>query len=182
VKNKKWIKRIVIFLFIVIVISAWYERPVTEHISISSEGKIGKPLKLALITDLHSGYYGENQADLIYMIDKENVDAILLSGDIFDDRLSMDNAEIFCKQIADAYPCYYVTGNHELWSGKEEEIKEKLRTYGVVVLEGNSETISLNGNGLAQYRLSCLTKRHSAHKSMWFWLQKCQETWQLPPR
>ena len=45
-------------------------------------------------------------------------DIILLGGDIFDDKLPDDNAKAFLAGIADRYPCWYVTGNHEHWAGK----------------------------------------------------------------
>ena len=123
-KLKKWLKCILTIMLLLIAMTVWYEIPVTEYITISSGGKVKEPVKFALVTDLHSGYYGKDESRLINMIDKANPDAILLSGDIYDDRLSMDNARIFCEQIAGKYPCFYVTGNHEIWSPNENRIKE----------------------------------------------------------
>lgn len=75
--------------------------------------KIKSPIKIALITDLHSCKYGNNQKQLINAVKKENPDIILLGGDIFDDKISDKNAEIFIEDISIKYPCYYITGNHE---------------------------------------------------------------------
>lgn len=145
-QKKKWLKRILITILILILGTAWYEVPVTEYITISSGGKVKEPVKLALVTDLHSGYYGKDEAELIRMIDRATPDAVLMSGDIFDDRLSMDNARIFCEQIAGKYPCFYVTGNHEIWSPNENRIKEYLRSIGITVLDGTAETLAINGS------------------------------------
>ncbi len=145
-QKKKWLKRILITILILILGTAWYEVPVTEYITISSGGKVKEPVKLALVTDLHSGYYGKDEAELIRMIDRATPDAVLMSGDIFDDRLSMDNARIFCEQIAGKYPCFYVTGNHEIWSPNENRIKEYLRSIGITVLDGTAETLTINGS------------------------------------
>lgn len=145
-KKKKWPKYILIAFLFLILFTVWYEVPVTEHITISSGGRVKEPVKLALVTDLHSGYYGKNESELVNMIDKEKPDAILMSGDIFDDRLSMDNARIFCEQIAGKCPCFYVTGNHELWSPNEHRINEYLRSIGITVLEGTAETLTINGS------------------------------------
>lgn len=145
-KLKKGIKYTLIILLLLIIMTAWYEVPVTEYITISSGGKVKEPVKLALVTDLHSGYYGKDEAGLIRMIDRATPDAVLMSGDIFDDRLSMDNARIFCEQIAGKYPCFYVTGNHEIWSPNENKIKEYLRSIGITVLDGTAETLTINGS------------------------------------
>jgi hypothetical protein len=147
-KNKKvkksstgfWVT--LIFLILVIV---WFFKPVTERFSIGLAHEDGKSAKFALITDLHSCYYGKDQKALLDRIEKENPDAILLGGDIFDDKLKDKNAKIFCEALAEKYPVYYVTGNHEYWSERVDEIKSYLRGIGVHVLEGDCETIKLNG-------------------------------------
>ena len=90
-----------IILLLLIVLTAWYEHPVTEHITVSADGKTDTPIRIALITDLHSCYYGKGQSQLIKMIDKENVDLILLAGDIFDDRMDDDNAKALIEGISD---------------------------------------------------------------------------------
>ncbi|MEE3470854.1 MAG: metallophosphoesterase [Butyrivibrio hungatei] len=146
--KKKLLKLLAVIAIVMIAATIWYEVPVTEHITISGEGKIGSPVRFALVTDLHSCYYGKDQSQLIRMIDKEKPDAILLSGDIFDDRLGQKNARIFIEGVADRYPCFYVTGNHEFWSKKEDEVKEFLASKGVTVLEGNARNISINGNDI----------------------------------
>ena len=146
--KKKLLKLLTVIAIVMIAATIWYEVPVTEHITISGEGKIGSPVRFALVTDLHSCYYGKDQSQLIRMIDKEKPDAILLSGDIFDDRLGQKNARIFIEGVADRYPCFYVTGNHEFWSKKEDEVKEFLASKGVTVLEGNARNISINGNDI----------------------------------
>ncbi|MBQ4218796.1 MAG: metallophosphoesterase [Butyrivibrio sp.] len=146
--KKKLLKLLAVIAIVMIAATIWYEMPVTEHITIGGEGKIGSPVRFALVTDLHSCYYGKDQSQLIRMIDKEKPDAILLSGDIFDDRLGQKNARIFIEGVADRYPCFYVTGNHEFWSKKEDEMKEFLASKGVTVLEGNARNISINGNDI----------------------------------
>ena len=146
--KKKLLKLLAVIAIVMIAATIWYEVPVTEHITISGEGKIGSPVRFALVTDLHSCYYGKDQSQLIRMIDKEKPDAILLSGDIFDDRLGQKNARIFIEGVADRYPCFYVTVNHEKKKKKEDEMKEFLASKGVTVLEGNARNISINGNDI----------------------------------
>ncbi len=141
------IKKIIFIIVIVLIVATvWFEHPVTEHITISGNGKINSPIRIALVTDLHSCYYGKNQSQLIKMIDDENVDIVLMSGDIFDDRLSQTNARKFIEGICDRYSCYYVTGNHEFWGGKQDEIKEYLNSHNVKALEGTYAIFEENGN------------------------------------
>ena len=139
----KMIKTVIIIILIAIV---WFELPVVEHIKISGNGKINSPVRIALVTDLHSCYYGRNQAQLIKMIDDENVDIILLSGDIFDNKFGDTNAKNFIEGVCDRYSCYYVTGNHEIWSGRQDEIKEYLNEKNVMVLDGSYSIYEKNGN------------------------------------
>ena len=113
--NKKRILKILaVIAIIMIAATVWYEIPVTEHITISGEGKIDYPIRFALVTDLHSCYYGKNQSQLIKMIDKEKPDAILMSGDIFDDRLGQKNARIFTK-VWEQMTTAYDFGIRDLW-------------------------------------------------------------------
>jgi predicted MPP superfamily phosphohydrolase len=105
--------------------------------------KIGGQVKFALIADYHSCDYGDGQSELIRAIDKEKPQALLLAGDIFDDILPPDNIIEFLSGVADRYPCYYVSGNHEFWSRQADDFKAILESYGVKVLEGSSEILSI---------------------------------------
>lgn len=107
--------------------------------------KLTGAVRIALVTDLHACDYGENQADLIRAIAEQNPDIVLLSGDIFDDILPNDRAEQLLKGIAGIYPCYYVTGNHEYWSGNIDGILALVRSYDVKILSGTYDTIEVNG-------------------------------------
>ena len=145
---KKISKKKIIFIIIIIFLAAtaWFEHPVTEHVKVSGNGKINSPFRIALVTDLHSCYYGKNQSQLIKMIDKENVDMILLAGDIFDDRLSETNAKLLIEGICERYPCFYVTGNHEFWGGRQDEIKEYLAYNNVMPEDGTYSLLDIGGS------------------------------------
>ena len=115
------------------------------------EEEIETPIRIALVTDLHSCYYGENQSELIDAIDAENPDVILLSGDIFDDVKEDTNTELFLAGIAGRYPIYYVTGNHECWGGKYRFDKQMaiLEKYSIPVLSGETQTLTVNGEAIS---------------------------------
>lgn len=119
-----------------------------RHLAVES-GKVGGNMRLALVTDFHSCWYGDGQRGLIDAIDRENPDAVLLCGDIFDDDLPPGNTMELLSGIAGRYPCYYVTGNHELWSGKADELKEAIAAYGIAVLEGTTEGLEIRGETIS---------------------------------
>ncbi|MDE6133572.1 MAG: metallophosphoesterase [Oscillospiraceae bacterium] len=107
--------------------------------------KIKKPLRIVLLTDFHSSSYGKNQQVLTEEIDRQSPDIILLAGDIAEDVRPHKHTKELLEQIATKYPCFYATGNHEEWSGECEQIKEMFRSYGVTVLEGDSEILDFEG-------------------------------------
>ena len=144
-KNKCRKLIVCIVLSIVIALSVWSWLPVAERISLDLiEGDSSK-IRVVLITDLHSCYYGKDQNRLIDMVDDQNPDIVILGGDIFDDRLKDDNAKNATYRLVQKYPCYYVSGNHEFWSGRVDEMKSYLKSIGVNVLDGACMTASING-------------------------------------
>ena len=140
-QKKKWIIILGIIFFILFICDM---RLKTVIYTIESE-KINNPVKIALITDLHSNWYGKNQRTLIRAVEKQNPHIVLLGGDIFDDKKTYNNAEKTVQALTKNYPCYYVTGNHEYWSYDIETIFEILTSYGVTILSGECVTIEVNG-------------------------------------
>lgn len=140
-KKKRWMKVIAILLVVYIVVGLDGRIQVSDHI-IDSD-KVDAPLKLALITDLHSCDYGEEAEDLMKVIDQEGPDVVLMSGDIIDDKMPMDHALVFLKAVSEAYTCYYVSGNHEVWTDEIDDIKDIVTSYGVTVLDGYEELMTI---------------------------------------
>ena len=138
--------RIGVLVILAIMIGLGFYNALSVRRCAVSAGK-GAPARIALITDLHSCRYGEEEAELIAAIDVEAPDLILLGGDIFDDRLPNDNAVALLAGLAGRYPCYYVTGNHECWAGEARFAEDMalLERYGVVNLGGRLETVMVNG-------------------------------------
>lgn len=116
----------------------------TNVITVRTE-KVSAPVRLALITDLHSCKYGENQVLLIDALESFAPDAVILCGDIIDEKLPEEPAWSLIRQAEERYPCFYVTGNHEYRIGDIGKVKETVRQLGAVVLEGERRTFTLNG-------------------------------------
>ena len=140
--KKKKIFWIVLIIFILLGLD---HRLLIRNYQLDVE-EITNPVRIVLITDLHSCYYGKNQQNLLNAIDEQNPDLIALSGDIFDDVLASGNTEAVISAISEKYSCYYVTGNHECWNtmdGFSEDV-EFLKEHNVHVLSGDMETIEVN--------------------------------------
>lgn len=110
--------------------------------------KITTPVRIALVTDLHSCKYGDHESELIAAIDSQSPDVILLGGDIFDDKLPNDNTVDFLSGIAGRYPVYYVTGNHEFWGGVDQYDVQMsiLDDLNIPRLQGDVLELDINGN------------------------------------
>jgi hypothetical protein len=87
----------------------------------------GKSIKICHLSDLHLGpIYGRELCEkIINLIKKEDFDLILITGDILEGdfgkiKMTQEMIEPF-KQIS--IPIYYVTGNHEEFTNKEEIFK-----------------------------------------------------------
>jgi predicted MPP superfamily phosphohydrolase len=106
--------------------------------------KITGSVRIVLLADLHNALWGENQQDLLVLIIEQDPDLILMAGDMVDARRSNVGTIALLEGIADKYPCYYVSGNHEFWDGNIDYVKELFRNYGVRVLEGENDKITIN--------------------------------------
>lgn len=145
------LKILLLFIVILVILASFSFKEKIVNYNLSSE-KIDSEFKIILITDLHSCYYGENMSTLINDIQNQNPDAVFLGGDIFNDKKNDNtNAETFLKQISNMYKCYFVFGNHDTKTGllkNKKEIKKELTSYGITVLNGEYDTVEINGNSI----------------------------------
>lgn len=135
-------------LFVLVSVLALDCRLVIRQYTIDTD-EIDTPVRIALITDLHSCYYGERQSHLLEALDAQNPDIVLLGGDMFDDHRDNTNTELFLDGICGRYPCYYVSGNHEVWSGEDAffvMMNALVEQYGITVLSGETVTLQIGGS------------------------------------
>lgn len=104
--------------------------------------------KILHISDLHNKNFGKNQEKIMKYVNDINPDIVVITGDIIDRRRYNEEPSLnLVKQLADVCSVYYVTGNHEAWSGKFDDLKEKLiksnakvlRNKKVELIKGNSK-------------------------------------------
>ncbi len=149
-KRMKILLIIILILFVAFLaffIAGWNSGLSVVHYSVKSK-KNAPEMKIAVISDLHSCKYGENESELIDAIDKENPDIVVMTGDIYDRVLPDDNTDIFLSRVSKKYPCYYVTGNHEYIQGDEifEKRMEYIKALGIVRLSEECVEYEKNGN------------------------------------
>ena len=141
---RKIAKSVVVILFLV---TAFYNGLVTRAYEIESS-KITSQLRIVLITDLHNSMHGEAQSKIISNIEAQNPDVIFLVGDIVDSISKVGASEQFFEGIKDIAPIYFVTGNHEYRSGEVETIQKIVKSYGITVLSGEYENVTLGDNNI----------------------------------
>lgn len=124
-------------------------RLAVRYYTVESE-KVEEPVRLAVLTDLHACKYGKNQQDLLKAVAAQDPDLVLLCGDIVDDepRMPEERALFTVKKLAEQWPVYYASGNHEYRTGRLEEIKKLVAACGAVVLDGACVYTAANGQML----------------------------------
>ncbi len=106
------------------------------------------------VSDLHSATFGESQSILVQKVEATQPDAIFVTGDLIDKRKYDLNAAMqFINSAVEIAPVYYVSGNHEAWSGEYKSIKFDLENAGVVILDDDKTELSQDGAIIDLYGL-----------------------------
>ncbi|EJR54705.1 hypothetical protein IIM_01645 [Bacillus cereus VD107] len=111
-----------------------------------------KGFKILQLSDLHNKKFGDNQDVLIKKVKSIKPDIITITGDLIDSK-SYD-AEVslqVIRELVKEYPVYFVTGNHEKWSGKYNSLEKELKKNHVTVLR--NEHINIQKDGQEIYLL-----------------------------
>ncbi|PIC96831.1 phosphoesterase [Sporosarcina sp. P26b] len=91
--------------------------------------------KIVHLSDLHNKSFGHNQQRLARKINKLQPDIVVFTGDLIDSKRAGDRASLqLMKELTSSVPVYYVSGNHEWWSGKFDALEQSLKAAGVHVL------------------------------------------------
>ncbi len=153
--------RILIVIVIVIVIGLfsffrWQNNAITiSKITMENENlpKTFNGYKILQISDLHNKEFGANQNKLLAQIEKLNPDIIVVTGDLIDSKkINLHVAMDLIHGAMEIAPLFYVSGNHEAWSGSYGDLKSRLENSKVIVLDNqkievfkNNESIEILG-------------------------------------
>lgn len=150
----------VAFMFLFVYIQNYGLKKTYYKIDFENLPKNFNGLKIIQISDIHRKNFGKNQSKLTSMIEFENPDLVVVSGDIlycynhwYNFRFSYKNdlekvMKIF-DVIAKKYPVYYAPGNHECKSGYYSEVKKELIKHGVIVLDSEVNVIERDEEEIA---------------------------------
>ena len=125
-----------------------YHNKVRVPMEIDTKGKVTRPLKLVLMSDLHLGYHNGRQefAKWVDKINAEQPDLVLIGGDIIDisvrPLIEEGVAEEFRRLKAPVFACL---GNHEYYSG-EPRAQQFYRDAGIHLLRDSVVTLPDYGN------------------------------------
>lgn len=115
----------------------------TSTFKLSSE-KIKDSIKVVQLSDLHSKQFGKNQNRLVRKVKNLNPDIIAFTGDLVDSKdYDEQKSMTLMEELVQIAPTYYVTGNHESWSGKFSDLEEKLRKAGVYILRNEQALVKI---------------------------------------
>ncbi|MGR3807583.1 metallophosphoesterase [Pasteurella testudinis] len=111
--------------------------PYVKHYAIQSE-KLQGSLRIGLVSDLHLGeWFGAKQLDkLATVLQQQQVDIILLPGDIMDNNVESylaDNMQPHLQAIKAPLGVYATLGNHDFF-GAQQQIYQELVKAGITVL------------------------------------------------
>ena len=105
--------------------------------------------KIVQLSDLHSKSFGNDQSDLVNKVKKSQADLILFTGDLVDsNRYNEESSLILMEKLVEIAPVYYVTGNHEWWSGQFNTLEKQLNNIGVHVMRNTSEEMTIETDSI----------------------------------
>lgn len=146
-KKHRWILPVLAIL-VVLTLIALDERMILRTYTVVSP-KLTVEVQLAVVTDFHSS---DNADDVVAMVASCAPDAVLLVGDMFDDDIANRPPErtlSLMRQLSAQYPCYYVSGNHEAWTGEMDALYQQTEDAGVTVLRMSSGVLTVRGQRIA---------------------------------
>lgn len=146
-KKHRWILPVLAIL-VVLALIALDERLILRTYTVASP-KLTAEVRLAVVTDFHSS---DNADDVAALVASCAPDAVLLVGDLFDDDTQNRPTErtlSLMRQLSAQYPCYYVSGNHEAWTGEMDALYQQTEEAGVTVLRMSSGVLTVRGQRIA---------------------------------
>ena len=141
----------VIILLVVIKIYLYYEK---NNLDVSryniGNKKISKKIdkyKIIQVSDFHSVKNEKLVNDIVYNIEKEKPNIIVITGDLFSntDDKNIKASTNFLKEIKNIAPIYFVSGNHEARSNNYSKIKNILIDNNVTILDNKLKVIKYRG-------------------------------------
>lgn len=147
-RKKHWWILPALAILVILTLIALDERLILRIYTVVSP-KLTAEVRLAVVTDFHSS---DNAEEVAAMVASCAPDAVLMVGDMFDDDTANRPTErtlSLIRQLSAQYPCYYVSGNHEAWTGEMDALYQQTEEAGVTVLRMSSGVLTVRGQRIA---------------------------------
>jgi len=142
---------------------------VTQNIAISNLPPEFHGLTIAQISDLHIGptIKAEYAQTVVDQVNALKPDLIFFTGDMVDGSVKSLSEDVEpLRQLKSKYGTYFVTGNHEYYSGAEQWV-EKVAELGMTNLHNEHRILEIDGARLAIAGVTDLMAHHTikAHQT-----------------
>ena len=162
---------------VIVIVSLFWQRQelkkfrVTQYETASL--KVGKEIKIVLISDLHSFTYGKDNEPLLQAVRRAAPDLILIPGDLIVTKKTekYETALRFLRALSKLQvPVFFSNGNHESKAQRQDadsyaayqRYRNEMERLGVTVLNNQSRIIQAGGTSVRisglELPLSCYKK------------------------
>jgi predicted MPP superfamily phosphohydrolase len=140
---------VLVFLFIAGALYLYWDNNavVTEEFTFESSAlpDAFDGFRIVQLSDIHDKQFGKNDSVLLDAVKKADPDIIVVTGDLLDERGSIDDILPLAEELPKIAPTYYITGNHE-WSAKiVDSLTDTLEANGVTCLKNDYVDIQKGG-------------------------------------
>jgi len=146
-------------------------KPILEQVTVPliGIGPKGEGFKIAQFTDIHAGYTIKRGfiQSAVEQVNNLGADAIVFTGDMVDGTVQSLRDDVKpLKDLNASYGVYFVTGNHEYYSGAEAWIEE-IERLGLTVLLNDHKIIQYKESrimiaGVTDYRAEAIIPEHKS--------------------
>lgn len=110
-----------------------------------------RPIRIVQLTDLHNSEFGKNNSKLIALVEEQDPDLIVMTGDMLNrDDPNTIIVEQLIRDLVPIAPVYYGFGNHETsWEANfQRDLHEVFSAAGATVLESEYVDIEIRDQQL----------------------------------
>ena len=162
---------------VIVIVSLFWQRQELKKFRITqyetASLKVGKEIKIVLISDLHSFTYGKDNEPLLQAVRRAEPDLILIPGDLIVTKKTekYETALRFLRALSKLQvPVFFSNGNHESKAQRQDadsyaayqRYRNEMERLGVTVLNNQSRIIQAGGTSVRisglELPLSCYKK------------------------
>ena len=139
---------VILIFFLYCVVNTTHDITVTSY---TINTNLANSLRIVQLTDLHEEEFGDNNRELIQIVEEQNPDLIVMTGDMQnkddEDTSTVENLIRNLGKIADVYYSY---GNHEKsWEKNfNRNFADVVKEAGGIIVDNDFVDIEINGNAI----------------------------------